>query len=290
VLWLVTTDDDQGTMGTVLSAFSNTVASWVWIPWIPQLLSALMRKEASHAYRVLWRIARRHPQALFYALRAFRLEHMDGNSHKLSKDVKVEQAAATIEQNVSLTSSTTTLDSSTTPRVPSQQNSGIPGKSVASSVGNISSAPKEDFARKVPSASKFADELFHRLRHDHASLVSELHRMAEEMMLKFKPEPEEELMSAIHALLMKSHKATDSTEIPKFLKCMLQHVSDKFFSRKIPQKSESCRTFVDTFQTTFNSTFLPKTADGQPNAEYPRDLGCMIEKLQIWQKNSFKTM
>ena len=77
VLWLVSNDDDKGTIGQTFHAFFAAVPTWVWIPWIPQLLTSLTRAEAPHTYRVLHRLARRHPQALYYTLRAFWLEQRD---------------------------------------------------------------------------------------------------------------------------------------------------------------------------------------------------------------------
>ena len=77
VLWLVSNDDDKGTIGQTFNAFFAAVPTWVWIPWIPQLLTSLTRAEAPHIYRVLHRLARRHPQALYYTLRAFWLEQRD---------------------------------------------------------------------------------------------------------------------------------------------------------------------------------------------------------------------
>lgn len=44
VLWLLASDDDKSTLGRTLETYGKSLPEWVWIPWIPQLLTSLTRK------------------------------------------------------------------------------------------------------------------------------------------------------------------------------------------------------------------------------------------------------
>lgn len=44
VLWLLTEDDEQSALGRILESYGKALPEWVWVPWIPQLLTALTRR------------------------------------------------------------------------------------------------------------------------------------------------------------------------------------------------------------------------------------------------------
>lgn len=44
VLWLLSLDDEKSTLGRTLETYGRTLPEWVWIPWIPQLLTSLTRR------------------------------------------------------------------------------------------------------------------------------------------------------------------------------------------------------------------------------------------------------
>ena len=87
ILWMLHIECDQGaqpssassgapatTLSTVVIKFLNEIPTWLWLPWIPQLISGLSKGEAQVAVRVLLRIVKEFPQALYYPLRAEILE------------------------------------------------------------------------------------------------------------------------------------------------------------------------------------------------------------------------
>lgn len=64
---------DGDTFGHLCQAFdtrSASVPAWVWLPWIPQLLSSLCRVEAPALKTVLSNILKDHPQAIYFQLRS----------------------------------------------------------------------------------------------------------------------------------------------------------------------------------------------------------------------------
>ncbi len=74
VLWLLSQHDENGYLGQTISSYGKSISEWVWIPWIPQLLTALTRPEAKYVKELIRQMAIRYPQALYYTMRAFLLE------------------------------------------------------------------------------------------------------------------------------------------------------------------------------------------------------------------------
>ncbi|PXF39940.1 Transcription-associated protein 1 [Gracilariopsis chorda] len=54
-----------------LSAAILDIPSWMWLPWLPQLLQMLGRKEGLTVTPILTRIARQFPQAIYFPLKAY---------------------------------------------------------------------------------------------------------------------------------------------------------------------------------------------------------------------------
>ena len=71
---------DGTTPGVLCQTLENRGAAlppWVWLPWIPHLLSCLRRNEGRAVKAILVRLVKAYPQAVYYALRAFYLERRD---------------------------------------------------------------------------------------------------------------------------------------------------------------------------------------------------------------------
>ncbi|KAI9356612.1 hypothetical protein BD770DRAFT_444067 [Pilaira anomala] len=69
VLWLLSLDDQNGTISRAFEGYKGEWPVWYWITFIPQLLMGLLQKEAKHARAILIRIAKQYPQALHFQLR-----------------------------------------------------------------------------------------------------------------------------------------------------------------------------------------------------------------------------
>lgn len=62
VLWLLSLDDQSGTISLAFDGYKGEWPVWYWITFIPQLLTALQHREARHARTILIRIAKQYPQ------------------------------------------------------------------------------------------------------------------------------------------------------------------------------------------------------------------------------------
>ena len=73
-------DGSQG--GSVVAAFAAGVGSlpaWLWVQWVPQLLSGLTRPEAETCRRLLLALAASYPQAVHFMVRGFVLERKEAH-------------------------------------------------------------------------------------------------------------------------------------------------------------------------------------------------------------------
>lgn len=69
ILWLISLDDDIGTLSSTYQTYKGEVPVWYWITYIPQLLTSLSHKEAKFVRDILILIAKTYPQALHFPLR-----------------------------------------------------------------------------------------------------------------------------------------------------------------------------------------------------------------------------
>jgi len=76
-LWMLSRDGSPGVLASTFENRGSLLPSWVWLPWLPQLLSGLYRPEGSGLKQLLSMVARSYPQAIYYPLRAFYLERRD---------------------------------------------------------------------------------------------------------------------------------------------------------------------------------------------------------------------
>lgn len=176
------------------------VPSWVWLPWIPQLLTSLCRVEAKAMKSILVGILKDHPQALYYSLRSFYLERRDierSSGHKTE----------TSNDEDSLTS------------------------------------------------SRLAEEFMSNLRKAHPVLWSKLESILEDLIVRFRPSYEAELLNSVVALLQKAIKTALQVEA---CRKTLHMLGTKFFNFN-KERSESSTTralFHAKYASLFKRDFL----------------------------------
>lgn len=73
VLWLLTYDDDKGTLMKAVDKYSVGVPPIQWLPWVPQLLMFLVRYEGAVILNLLNHVGRVYPQAVYFSVRTLYL-------------------------------------------------------------------------------------------------------------------------------------------------------------------------------------------------------------------------
>jgi len=252
---------------------SKLLPEWIWLPWIPQLLSSLGRVEGSIVSKILRGLLALYPQALYFGLRAYYLERRD-----------VERGHRSTES------------------------------------GN-----QHDF----PSVSH-AEDLMSSLRRAQPQLWSSLEAVLEELIIRFRPSLEEELLSTINALLIRVMHQLESIgrpdssqnskhenkilEVANFSKKTLAKIAAKFFRSSTSVRPEGGSSdgharaieFAAKYRTVFERDFLLKeTADDKEessagkgsSAQHPAEdeeeltnsensltLDQIVSLLQKWQR------
>ena len=73
-LWMVRRDGNKaGILSETLERRGKLLPEWLWLPWMPQLLTSLGRVESQTVKRILVGICVRYQQALYYYLRTYYL-------------------------------------------------------------------------------------------------------------------------------------------------------------------------------------------------------------------------
>ncbi|EIW69900.1 hypothetical protein TREMEDRAFT_71446 [Tremella mesenterica DSM 1558] len=214
VLWLLGLDDSHATISRAFENYKGDLVIWYWLTLIPQLLMSLSHREAKHARLILTRIAKQHPQALFYSLRVTR---EDFSSHKrqqamLSRSINAKKAmeASKAGNPASSVSGDGAADSpnpdskdskdkedavagtpssqpnpAPTPTSGNLQVPGMPGQSMA--------APRQPL--------DLVEEIMNLLKTTYPLLALTMEKMVDQISLRAKPSSEEDIYRFFAALL-----------------------------------------------------------------------------------------
>ena len=91
VIWLLTYDDDQLQLAEAVDKYMTGVPPIQWLPWIPQLLTCLVRTEGKPLLSLLSQVGRMFPQAVYFPIRTLYLT--------LKIEARERQKAAGEQQN-----------------------------------------------------------------------------------------------------------------------------------------------------------------------------------------------
>ncbi len=73
VLWLLTYDDETQQLADAVDKYHVGVPPIQWLPWIPQLLTCLVRAEGKLILNLLSTVGRMYPQAVYFPIRTLYL-------------------------------------------------------------------------------------------------------------------------------------------------------------------------------------------------------------------------
>ena len=217
--------NDGATYGNLCRTFetrSAVLPAWVWLPYIPQLLSSLCRVEGQALKATLGSVLKDHPQALYYSLRSFYLERRDIERTK--------------------------------------------GQQTESSKSNDTS-----------SSSRLAEEFMSSLRKAHPVLWIKLESILEDLIVRFRPSYEAELLHAIVALLQKTSTNIKTSQLEACTKTLTM-LGMKFFNFNKDKPDGSITRKAARFHTKYAALFKSDFLQNE-NAK-AEDL---VSKLQKWK-------
>jgi len=73
ILWLLTYDDEKGTYADIVDKYCGYVPPIQWLPWVPQLLTLLVRHDGKMVINLLNSVGRMYPQAVYFPIRTLYL-------------------------------------------------------------------------------------------------------------------------------------------------------------------------------------------------------------------------
>lgn len=309
VLWLLNLDDRRGSLIQAFETHGKQLPIWIWIIWIPQLLMALGRPEAPQIRGLLRGLSAKFPQALYYTMRAFFLENRDNammlsNQHQPGVSPSANATSPTGSIFYRTKSGHVVGVPDTMPAAQIQEIPGLVGPSRPTPAA-FNASPSvvltlEAWTEKVRNNNgdghslkaeigpvQYTEDLLNFLRRSHDSLTFEMECMLEEMITRFRPEPEEELLTAVHALLLKCYqlpRLTKTEAVPKMLRAALARVCRKLFVLLPHQKNEKHEAFVDEFKDAFERDFTPLAEEEEQNhARQVTTLCEIMNRLKKWK-------
>jgi len=240
-IWMLRKESTPGLLCQTFDSRSKTLPEWVWLPWIPQLLTSLGRSEAPSLRPILKRILLRYPQALYFGLRAFYLERRD-----------IERAHRSTS--------------------PSGQQS-------------------------FPAVA-YAEDLMSSLRRAHSQLWASLEAILEELIIRFRPSLEEELLNTIKALLQRGKQALDKgganesyyAELLANFRKTLNRVGTKFFNSPVPITHDTSGMYdyraklAAQFSVRYKKQFDQDFMKSQTASDVPWTLQGIVQSLAKWQE------
>ena len=63
----------QSTLAETVEKYYIGISPVLWLPWIPQLLTCLVRKEGNHMLNLLCAVGKAYPQAVYFPIRTLYL-------------------------------------------------------------------------------------------------------------------------------------------------------------------------------------------------------------------------
>ncbi len=260
ILHLLSFDDEKKSLALTFEMYAKYLPAATWLPWISILLSGLVRNEAPQIRGILVIVGQKYPQALYYSLRAFLLERRESSAAAAAE--AAQPSSSSVASSAAASSSSESGEAKNGMDVEDDQSNTSKTSSGVASGGAASGAAR---VGSSAGSTHHANELMSWLRRGHLGLVTDMENMLEEIILCFRPEPEEELLSAVHALLMKCYQITHMSltdPLPASMAPTLHRVYRKFFHSGVITRSSkpSHKRFIGMFRDAFERDFATQDA------------------------------
>ena len=216
ILWLLSIDNGENRISTAFEEFKGETPVWYWITFIPQLLTSLNHREAGLTRNVLVKIAKSHPQALFFLLRTTREDMLSikkAEDQKRARQNSAKSQSPHVRQGSLDNNNSTSSDrqgSSTRPSTANGETStngtvtnGETTKTETNGQTNGEGQPTGDgdseAAQKKP--WEYSEEVMAVLKSNFPLLALSMEAMVDQIQKHFKCPPDEDAYRLIVALL-----------------------------------------------------------------------------------------
>lgn len=293
LLWLLSFDSKDGQIIKVFDRYASSLPLWVWILWVPQLLTSLSRVEGNYMFKLLVEIARAYPQAVYCTIRAFLIEKRElfqARTHQMQAAIASNRASDAGQATgrtyiMTATGMHKAPSSSMDSRQVSATSDGTSNFPRGLSQGEAKEVNGEDQqfsneASEIMSRSglELAEDLIRVFRHNYFSLATEIERMLEEITKKLKPDPEEELLGAVNTVFIRCFRSPVASPdaVPRQILETVDRILSKFFAHPSNFSMES-QIFLSKYKADFERDFSPTSP------QFPANLTELMRRLRKWK-------
>ena len=309
ILHLLSFDDENEKLAKAFDKHSESLPLWIWIAYIPQLLSSLARPEAPQMKNILLKLAAMHPQSLFYYLRAFLLEKREklpiSALNAMDTDSKVATPASANTPAPATPTPTTPATTTATPAP--APNTAAPANAPATTATTTTTTPAPTPMEEEPTSMangtvpavpvtptsaasattstskskqsdvKYAEEIMACLKATQPGLASDLESLVYQITTSLNPEPHELLVSVLSELLIKCYRLPLclSKDVPEEIIDIMETICQFTFLRTISSEQFSTikkyTDFVTEYKSKLEEEFLKET-----------NMTKFMEKLKTW--------
>ncbi|KAL3212159.1 hypothetical protein MRX96_000800 [Rhipicephalus microplus] len=162
VLWLLTYDNEQNVLAETVDKYNSGVPPLQWLPWVPQLLTCLVRPEGRQLLNLLVQVGRVYPQAVYFPIRTLYLT------------LKIEQRERYKSSEEARAPPYTPATSSSQPQQP-------PSEAASPQAGDSAQADTSGPIRATPSMWR-CSKIMHLQRDLHPTVLSSLEGIVDQMV------------------------------------------------------------------------------------------------------------
>ncbi len=189
VLWLLTFEDASGSMSKSFELYNHDLPAWSWVPFIPELLTSLNRREARQARFLLMKIAKSYPQALYLQLRTANEEFKLLNPGRGGTETP---STPVVSSSSSSSNGTGSTAGNVSPNVADNLES-------FGAIDDAASTTSTEFLKKPP--HELTEDLIGILKTGYPLLALSLENMVEHIIHRLRSSPEEDLYRIITTLI-----------------------------------------------------------------------------------------
>ena len=216
ILWLLSLDDSNGTVAQAFDAYKGETPVWYWITFIPQLLGSLSHREARISKGLLARIAKTHPQALYFLLRTSREDLLQAKKQQDQKEkvkrtsqsspqAKQKSETPTRQQTPNGKQENSRPGTANGEGTQTSQNGTVAGSPKQESNGQKQGSPESSNQQNTAQVKKhpweYTDEVMSTLKTAFPLLALSMETMVDQIQKHFKCPPDEDAYRLIVALL-----------------------------------------------------------------------------------------
>ncbi|KAH6600577.1 hypothetical protein BASA50_002141 [Batrachochytrium salamandrivorans] len=220
ILWLLSLDDEQGTLAKSYDGYKPDVPVWYWITFIPQLILSLSGKESIFARQILLKIAKAFPQSLHFQLRTAKEDFISAKRPTVQSPAppppQTPKNVPTIEVSPALPADSS-IPSTPLANMASETRSDTDTGAANSSApnGNAAKDATPSVATTLPSSADISpqppaikrqpweiiEEIMGLLKTAFPLLALSMETMVDQILLRLKPTTDEDIYRLIVALL-----------------------------------------------------------------------------------------